>query len=368
MNPTKVFVCPLSWGLGHATRCIPIVEALLAQKVEVIIGGNGASGQLLQTRFPELLFIKIPFHEVMLHRHLPAWLSIVAQLPMLIGDLFKERRVAKQMVSEYGVRIIISDNRYMLRSSKAISVLITHQLRIMLPLMLTPLEPILALLIRALVSPFSQVWVPDFSDEQNLSGALSHGWLCRKKGVVYVGPLSRFRLPLPLIPKVGGKVVAIISGPDPRRSLIQKEIIEQAAAESITLTTICGTPTENVIERKGTTTLYPHLSDDALAKELASAEVVIANAGYSTVMDLWALDCHALLLPFPGQTEQCYLAKYLATKGTHLSIITTNLNLTEEIKRFSEFQFTKKESHRGVDLHLAICNLLKDEKYANHAG
>lgn len=368
MNPTKVFVCPLSWGLGHATRCIPVVETLLAQKAEVILGGNGASGQLLQKRFPELLFVQIPFHEVKLHRHFPAWLSILAQLPMLIGDLFKERGVANRMVSEYGVRIIISDNRYMLRSSNAISVLITHQLRLKLPLMLTPLEPILALLVRVLVSPFSQIWVPDFPDEQNLSGALSHGWLCRKKGVVYVGPLSRFRLPLPLIPKVGGKVVALISGPDPRRSIIQKKIVERAIAENITLTMICGKPEKFGVEKKGNITLYPHLSDDTLVQELASAEVVIANAGYSTVMDLWALDCHAILLPFPGQTEQCYLAKYLTTKGTHLSLITTNLNLTEEIKRFAEFQFTKQPSHCGVDIHLAIFNLLKDEEYANHAG
>ncbi|MBU3745270.1 MAG: glycosyl transferase family 28, partial [Sediminibacterium sp.] len=32
----KVLVAPLDWGLGHATRCIPIIAALLSEGYEVM--------------------------------------------------------------------------------------------------------------------------------------------------------------------------------------------------------------------------------------------------------------------------------------------------------------------------------------------
>lgn len=367
MKPTKVFVCPLSWGLGHATRCIPIVEALQKLGAEVILSGNGASGVLLQKRFPELPFLELPFHEVKLHGHLPAWLSVTYQLPRLMYDLLLEKKVAHKVASEYNVDIIISDNRYMLHSTAVTSVLITHQLHIMLPFLFKPIEPLLTLIVRALASPFQQIWVPDFKGKESISGALSHGWLCRKKGVSYIGPLTRFRQPLPPNRTEPGKVVAIISGPEPSRSTIQKELARQAAANDILLTMICGNPQSSMVEKNGSVTLFSHLPDDELVKELASAEVIITSAGYSTVMDLWALNCHAVLLPFPGQTEQRYLARYLTARGAHLGMTMTNFNLKDAITHFSNAQF-KKRGKCPIDIHSTVANLLEKKKDGNHGS
>ena len=33
----KILIAPLNWGLGHASRCIPIIKSLLANESEVIV-------------------------------------------------------------------------------------------------------------------------------------------------------------------------------------------------------------------------------------------------------------------------------------------------------------------------------------------
>lgn len=366
MVSTKAIVCPLSWGLGHAARCIPIVEALLENRVEVVIAGNGASGKLLQNHFPELIFVQTPFHEIRLHKFIPAWLSIIMQLPLLIGDFFKERRFAQKIIKEHHIDIIISDNRYGLRSSMVTSILVTHQLHIMLPLFLKPFEPLVALLVRALTSPFSQTWVPDFPGELNLSGALSHGWLVAGKNVVYVGPLSRFKAQLPPPTKIPEKVVAIISGPDPRRTAIQQKLISEAEKEGIELNLIGGKPQCSQVEVIGSTTLFPHLPDDKIHSELLSADLVIANAGYSTIMDLWALGCSAILIPFPGQTEQSYLARYHKKRGNHLEMQAKRICLKRGMDQLIQVQ--PKEPivacHQGIQE--AITPFLKKQEERKH--
>ena len=56
----NVLISPLNWGLGHATRCIPIIEEYLTKNWEVVIGGNGESFSFLSSRFPELKSVTIP--------------------------------------------------------------------------------------------------------------------------------------------------------------------------------------------------------------------------------------------------------------------------------------------------------------------
>jgi UDP:flavonoid glycosyltransferase YjiC (YdhE family) len=53
----KVLVVPMNWGLGHATRCVPIIQRFLQDGHSVYLSGSGASGQFLQQYFPRLPFI-----------------------------------------------------------------------------------------------------------------------------------------------------------------------------------------------------------------------------------------------------------------------------------------------------------------------
>ena len=49
----NILVSPLNWGLGHATRLIPIIEWCLKNNKNVFILGNGEAFKLLCERFPD---------------------------------------------------------------------------------------------------------------------------------------------------------------------------------------------------------------------------------------------------------------------------------------------------------------------------
>ena len=76
-----------------------------------------------------------------------------------------------------------------------------------------------------------------------------------------------------------------------------------------------------------------HLGSYALARELASAALVVCRSGYSTVMDLVRLRCRAVLVPTPGQTEQEYLARHLTRQGWFLSFDQSGIDLAEAITK-----------------------------------
>ena len=59
-TPRRILISPLDWGLGHASRIIPIIDRYIEQGDNVIIAGSGMSLNLLQKQFPSLKSIEIP--------------------------------------------------------------------------------------------------------------------------------------------------------------------------------------------------------------------------------------------------------------------------------------------------------------------
>ena len=59
-----ILVAPLNWGLGHATRCIPIINALLSQNYKVTIASDGDALRLLKKEFPKLSFVSLPSYKI----------------------------------------------------------------------------------------------------------------------------------------------------------------------------------------------------------------------------------------------------------------------------------------------------------------
>ena len=60
----KILIAPLNWGLGHATRCIPIIKALEENGFEPIIASDGVALALLKKEFPNLLNIELPAYNI----------------------------------------------------------------------------------------------------------------------------------------------------------------------------------------------------------------------------------------------------------------------------------------------------------------
>ena len=66
----KVIVAPLNWGLGHASRCIPVIKALQKGQLTPVIASDGAALELLQKEFPKLESIELPSYKISYGKYL----------------------------------------------------------------------------------------------------------------------------------------------------------------------------------------------------------------------------------------------------------------------------------------------------------
>ena len=314
----KILLSPLNWGLGHATRCIPLVRQFLEQGDEVVLAGDGDSLLLLQRHFPSLRTITFPSLELRYTENNQQRGFYLRALPRLLRYAIANRYYLHQQLAIEHFDLIVSDNRIGFFSRQVRSVYITHQLYLRLPRRLRLLQPIARALHACVYSRYNEVWVPDYADpEHNLAGELCHGGSFDKR-VKYIGPLSRFSLPItysaashsahgecPII------TLALLSGLEPQRSIFERQLISRAMQSGERMILVQGLPSRphTVIER-GNITIVPHLSDEELFPLLQHAAVIIARSGYSTIMDLEVLGLlgKSELHPTPGQSEQEYLA------------------------------------------------------------
>lgn len=219
----RVLVAPLDWGLGHATRCIPIIYSLLAQNFEVIIAAEGASKNLLKTEFPDVVFTHLKGYNITYSSKgslLP--LRILLQFPGLLRSVFAEHLWLKKIIKAYNINLVISDNRLGLFHKKIPCIYITHQLQIKTGHLFT--EWLAQKLHYFFINKYTNCWVPDNKDNNNLAGALSHPKKLPAAIVKYIGPLSRFEK------KTTSKkydLLVLISGPEPQRSIFETILLDQ---------------------------------------------------------------------------------------------------------------------------------------------
>lgn len=302
-----ILVAPLNWGLGHATRCVPIIRELQNQNAKVIIGGDGMALLYLEKEFPELERISIPDLKVRYPKSGGFLLYFAMRIPKLFAHVKKENLFLRKLVREHQIDGIISDNRYGLFHSKKTSVLITHQLFIETPAFKKTVHAI----VKKLVSKFSECWVPDSQDSENLSGRLSHSESTNPK-VKFIGLLSRFSKQKNAL-KTDRKVLAVLSGPEPFRTRLEELLKEKLLKLDCKALIVRGIVSNDNTRKKVSTQLetIDYLSAKELKRETEISEFVIARSGYSSIMDLAALHQKAILIPTPGQTEQEYLATHL---------------------------------------------------------
>ena len=115
MSPQQknILVAPLDWGLGHATRCIPIINELLLQKCTVFIVADGYTFLLLKKEFPETVILRCKGYEIRYHRRKRGFnLAMVLQMPKIVSAIFREHRWLRRIVKEHKIDAVISDNRF----------------------------------------------------------------------------------------------------------------------------------------------------------------------------------------------------------------------------------------------------------------
>lgn len=333
----RVIVAPLAWGLGHATRCIPVVEALLKMKCKVWVVLTPPQEALYRPHFGNRVEY-LPLEEPPVDYRGTFAVAMVRQMPRLAAQMRRESSLAEWLTERIDPHLIISDNRYGFRSAHAPSVIIGHQLQLRAGL----LSPLVNAVNRRLMRGFDAVWVPDNETRPNLSGALSHGkkW----ENISYIGPLSRLQ-PAPQKGEVVYNWLALLSGPEPQRTIFEDLLVEVAEKQGFRLALVAGQPEEGTAgEKTANIARFPHLSDRELLKVVEQSQAIVCRSGYSTLCDLAAMQRKALLVPTPGQTEQKYLAKHFSAQFGFTTIHQRNQHALKQAlqspeKHSEEFHF-----------------------------
>ena len=319
----KILIAPLNWGLGHATRCIPLVRQYLERGDEVVLGGDGESLFLLQRHFPQLRVIQLPSLELRYAANDQQRGFYLRAIPALLRFTIADHYYLRQQLAIEHFDLIISDNRFGLFTRQTRCVYITHQLYVRLPRRLRIFQPLARAIHACVFKRYHEVWVPDFANSENsLAGELCHGG-CFDTYVKYIGPLSRFAssegTPKELRRNSEYSVVAILSGLEPQRSIFEQAILERYANTPDKVLIVRGKVAEAQTKiSRNNITMVASLSDQALLEVMEQATTIIARSGYSTIMDLAVLGLlhKAELHPTPGQSEQEYLASLHSTPYT----------------------------------------------------
>ncbi|VBB46892.1 Glycosyltransferase 28 domain protein [uncultured Paludibacter sp.] len=312
----KILVCPLNWGLGHASRCVPIIHTELEKGNEEVIASDGFPLKFLQQQFPELRTIEFPSYPVKYSKGKSQFWAMLVFLPKLLNGIKQENKRLKQILEQEHFDVVISDNRFGLWNKNVHSVYITHQIMVKMPKILRFLECVGYRLHKYIIEKYNECWIPDFEKNGGLSGDLSHKYPL-PKNAKFIGTLSRFTELKKINPNDDFETVVVISGVEPQRTIFENSMIEKYQNQKEKTLIVQGLPSkENHLKTIGNITLLSHLGSKELAAALKGCNKIVCRAGYSTIMDLDALDClqKAIFYPTPGQTEQEYLAEYHSKK------------------------------------------------------
>ncbi len=295
----------MDWGLGHATRCVPLIRTLEKHN-KIIIGITPLTKIIFDVEFPHLQKINILPYEIKYSSILPLWLKLFLSWPKISKIIRQENKLLEKIISENKIEIVISDNRFGLYSKKVKSIFITHQLFLKSPIFSAFAQKIN----RNYILKFDEVWVPDFEDEKNcLSGNLSHGKHFHGN-VKYIEPLSR----LEKISETEKKYdyLFLISGPEPQQTIFKKLLLEKAKTyPDLKFAMVCSNNVQNNKLETRNIEYFPSPDKKMLSQVISKSKKIICRSGYSTLMDLHFLEKKDItLVPTPGQTEQEYLAEY----------------------------------------------------------
>lgn len=329
---STILIAVLNWGLGHATRSVPVIKELMENNHQVIIASDGQALSYLQKTFPQLTFETLPAYKVHYAKKATYFqLNILLQLPKFISTYHKERKSIKEIVKKHRVDLIISDNRFGAFHQNIPSYYITHQIRVMSgwTTWLT------SFFHQKIIENYDECWVPDFPEKPNLSGDLSHK-LKLKIPIRYLGILSQYSF---LNTENKFEVLAILSGPEPQRSQLEVKLLEVFKDYDKPVCLVKGLMEDKQqIIKSGNLTIYNFSLTQELQELIASSNIIIARSGYSTIMDLAVLKKKALFIPTPGQAEQEYLAHYMQSQNI-APFVTQNIFQLDDLKKVKDSRF-----------------------------
>jgi len=355
-----VLVSPLNWGLGHATRDIPIIRALLAHGHDVTIAGCGNALSALEREFPACASLDFPDYSVPLSANRFFLARFIASLPSLFRSVVEEHRNLAAMLEKDRYDLVISDNRLGMYSDKVPSLFITHQLHFHLPLIAWPFELAGIQFNSLLHRKYDRIIVPDNPPGPlSLAGKLSRAETgTTRSRAYYAGILTSTRkrdVPQDL------DFLLLISGPEPQRTELETILLPMAGDLPGSVSILLGSPDIAGQNRcSGSCTVLSYASTEEKECLMNRAKCIVCRSGYTTMMELAELKKRrALLIPTPGQPEQEYLAGYYErncwfhAQDQHRLDLCKDLRITGQYRGFPEVPATEENVRRLYDDVLA---------------
>lgn len=350
MNPVVLFAV-LNWGLGHASRSIPIINALLANSIEVVLCSDGIALELLKKEYPSLKHEILPSYNISY-----SFESIVQNILWHIKDILlavsQEKKEIERLKEKHNAVAVISDNRYGCYFDEGYSIIMSHQLTIQS-------DPkwkgqFASNILNKFINKFSLCWIPDFEGKNSLGRELSRNE--KISNAKYIGCISRFES-LNLTKKYD--LAMVLSGPEPARSHLEKVLIDQTKNLALSMVLVRGSDLarqENISDFSGD--VFDLCIGTDLNKIVCQSSKVLCRSGYSSIMDLHKIGKNAILIPTPGQTEQEYLARNLKNAGIIYSTDQKDFSIEEALIESDNYTgFTKIEDKNLMEI--AIQDLLK---------
>jgi uncharacterized protein (TIGR00661 family) len=301
----RILIAPLNWGLGHATRCIPIINELINNNFEPVIGSDGIALSLLRKEFPMIEAVELPSYNINYSKKGSYFkLKLIFNIPSMASAIKNENNFIKQFVKTHNIDGIISDNRLGLYCKQVPCVIMTHQLNVLsgnTTWLSTKLH-------QQFINRFDECWIPDFKGDKNLSGTLGHS---KNISITtkYIGPLSRFKK---IASEMKYDLMVLLSGPEPQRTLLENKLLTDLKNYNGSVVFIKGkVESEQKITVDDNLTIYNYMTSSELEKAINESRLILSRSGYTTIMDLAKLEKKAFFIPTPGQYEQIYLAKKL---------------------------------------------------------
>ena len=303
----KILFCVLNWGLGHASRSIPLIKELQDNN-EVILASDGEAGLLLKQELPGLAYHELPSYGIH-YKYSSMHLNMLLQFPKIASTYRQEHKKLKEMVKEEKFDLIISDNRYGCYHHAVKSIFLGHQLKILG-------SPIATRINKHQISKFDECWIPD-DEDRKLSGDLTD--TTGLDNYTFIGPLSRMKK---MDTKSNYDIAIILSGPEPKRSELEERLISQVQEMEVNTCLVRGTKKGKPLSKANDHTnmeIKDFIDSKELNKIMSASKMIICRSGYSSLMDLEILKKPVLIIPTSGQKEQEYLAEHYAKKENVLT-------------------------------------------------
>jgi hypothetical protein len=336
-----------AWGLGHATRTLPVIRKTIEEGHEVTVVSSGRALSMLRQELGDgVTFDNLEDYRPPTTLN-PSFLAFTTLLrfPVYVTAMFYEHDYVRRFIANTRIDVIFSDNRFGFYSREVPSFFMGHQLRILNPLGSRVLEDGSEVYNKYFLDRYAGVIVPDF-EEDGLAGRLAHNLsVFDERSLNYVGVLSEFGY-RPSVQDVD--VFVSISGPEPQRSSFEHLVLRQLNDFSGKVVVSLGKPEDNGHREPN---LKSYLTREEREDLLNRSKIVVARSGYSTLMDLFALRKRGLLIPTPGQLEQEYLAKHHMEKKTFYSVEEKELDLPCQLESALAFQAPtlKSSPERSVE-------------------